>query len=91
MLGELALGNLKSRREILRLVRDLPRAAVATDVETMAFIEEHLLYGTGIGFVDAQLLASTRLTPGARLWSTDKKLVAAAVRLNVAVATGGRH
>jgi hypothetical protein len=32
VLGELACGNLKNRREVLRLLSDLPSALVATDL-----------------------------------------------------------
>lgn len=79
--GELSLGNLTRRTEILGLLSSLPQAVVATDVEVMTFIDHHQLSGLGIGYVDAHLLASTRLSGGARLWTRDKRLRAAAVRL----------
>lgn len=47
-------------------------------------IERNSLYGTGIGYVDAQLLAATRLTPGTALWSRDRRLALAAERLGCA-------
>jgi hypothetical protein len=37
-----------------------------------------------IGYVDAHLLAGVRLTPGASLWTHDKRLQTAAAHLNVA-------
>jgi hypothetical protein len=46
-------------------------------------IVQHALYDTGIGCVDAHLLAATRLTPGSMLWTFDKRLQAAADRLGV--------
>ncbi len=84
--GELALGRLSARAEILKLLGDLPQAAVATPAEVLAFIEQHELYGVGvgIGYVDAQLLAATRLTADARLWTHDRRLSAVAARLRVA-------
>lgn len=85
VVGELALGNLSRRHEIVRLLHDLPQATVATDDEVMALIDRHRLYGLGIGYVDAQLLASTRLTADAALWSADRRLAAAAGRLRCAV------
>src|SRR5687767_10403990 len=66
--GELALGSLRERDEILRLLEALPQAQVATHAELLAFIGDHELYGRGIGYVDAQLLAATMLT-AAVLWT----------------------
>jgi hypothetical protein len=47
-------------------------------------IEAEALYGAGIGYVDAQLLAASRLTPDARLWTDDARLSSVAARLGVA-------
>lgn len=82
--GELALGSLKNRAEVLRLLGDMPQAVVATDTEVLSLIERSNLYGLGIGYVDTQLLAATRLTIGATLWTRDKRLAVAAERLGVA-------
>lgn len=79
--GELALGNLRNRGEVLGLLRGLPQAVVADDDEVLRLVERESLHGTGIGYVDAQLLAASRLTSGTRLWSRDKRLRAAAARL----------
>jgi hypothetical protein len=57
---------------------------VARHDEVMIFIERHKLANTGVGYVDANLLASTALTPGAALWARDKTLRAAAARCGVA-------
>jgi len=85
VIGELALGHLSQRREIIRLLTSLPQATVATTGETLALIERHQLYGLGIGYVDAQLLAATKLTSDAALWTNDKRLLAAAIRLGCAI------
>ena len=84
--GELALGSLRGRDEILRLLDELPQAQVATPAELLAFIGHHELHGLGIGYVDAQLLAATMLT-GAHLWTRDRRLRAAAGDLGVAHAS----
>jgi predicted nucleic acid-binding protein len=84
VIGELALGHLRNRAEILRLLGDLPTATIATTVEVLAFIERHELFGVGIGYVDAHLLAATKLTDDARLWTRDRRLGAASERLGVA-------
>ena len=85
VVGELALGHLSQRQEILGLLNSLPQAVVATPAEILTFIEHHELRGLGIGYVDAQLLAATQLTPDAGLWTNDKRLAAAAARLGLVV------
>jgi predicted nucleic acid-binding protein len=82
--GELALGSLSQRDMILSALKDLPQACVATDDEVLRFIGHHMLFGIGIGYVDAHLLASVRLTPGAALWTRDKRLLAASIKLGIA-------
>jgi hypothetical protein len=52
--------------------------------EVMAFIEREKLYGLGCGLVDITLLASTLITPGAELWTLDKRLTGLAGRFDVA-------
>lgn len=59
------------------------RAVLASDGEVLGFIELTALHGTGVGYVDAQLLASTRLTPGARLWTQERRLASVARRLQI--------
>lgn len=81
VVGELALGRLSRRAEILGLLSSLPHAPVATPREVLTLVEHHRLDGIGIGYVDAQLLAATRLEPGTRLWTNDQRLAAAAQRL----------
>ena len=83
VVGELALGNLRQRNIVLSSLRDLPHAVSASNEEVFDFIERHALAGLGIGFVDAHLLASARLT-SASLWTRDKRLNAAAVKLGLA-------
>ncbi len=85
VIGEIAMGQLTRRREVIGLMRGLPQAVVATADELLTFVDQHQLYGSGIGYVDAQLLASTRLTADARLWTGDRRLAAAARRLDCAV------
>jgi predicted nucleic acid-binding protein len=84
VIGEIALGQLKQRELVLRTLYELPQTTVATDSEVHAFIESEALFGFGIGYVDAHLLASVRLTSGASLWTRDKKLAEVAERLKLA-------
>lgn len=82
--GELALGTLAQRHVVLELLANLPQATTASDPEVMTLIETRQLFGRGIGFVDAHLLAATMLTDGSRLWTADQRLAAAAADLGVA-------
>jgi predicted nucleic acid-binding protein len=82
IVGELACGNLKARKEILSLLRALPCAPVVSQEELLYFIEERHLVGMGIGFVDAHLLASANLM-GVSVWSLDRRLHRAAAKLDI--------
>jgi len=83
VIGEIALGHLKQRELVLRTLYELPQTTAATDSEVHAFIESEALFGFGIGYVDAHLLASVRLTSGVSLWTRDKKLAGIAERLKL--------
>jgi predicted nucleic acid-binding protein len=84
VIGELALGNLRQRKLILEDLSNLPQTSVATETETLNFIDRHALFGMGIGYVDAHLLAATKLGNGMSLWTRDKRLSGVADRLNLA-------
>lgn len=83
--GELALGNLPQRQNILGLLDNLPQAPVAFADEINPFIETHKLFGLGIGLIDVHLLASTQLAVNAKLWTRDKRLLGVAARFNLAL------
>jgi predicted nucleic acid-binding protein len=85
IIGEIALGNLVDRQQVLGLLSGLPSAVVATPAEVQGFIERHQLFGLGIGYVDVGLLAATTLTADARLWTRDRRLGEAAHDLHVAL------
>lgn len=74
VIGEIACGNLKNRREVLGLLAELPSAPVATNSEAMELLERRELMGRGIGFVDVHLLASAALAARATLWTRDRRL-----------------
>jgi hypothetical protein len=84
VIGELALGNLRNRDAVLGALQDLPQAGVATDSEVLGFIGGKGLFGLGIGYMDAHLLAAVLLTPGSKLWTRDKRLLAATAQLGIA-------
>ena len=85
VVGELACGTPPEPR--LRTLGDielLPAARQATWADMRTLIERERLYGIGCSLVDIALLASTLVTPGARLWTLDRRLDGLARRLGVA-------
>jgi len=82
---ELACGTSPAPRvQTLNNISLLQSCNQANMREVMTFIEREKLYGLGCGLVDMALLASTLITPGAQLWTLDKRLVSLAERLGVA-------
>jgi predicted nucleic acid-binding protein len=82
--GEIALGNLHRRDTLLDVLSELPQASIATNNEVLRFINRHALFGRGIGYVDAHLLASVQLEARAELWTRDKRLHGVAEMLGLA-------
>ena len=89
--GEIALGHLSRRSEIIGLLNNLPQATSATEFEVVTLIDTHQLFGLGIGYIDAHLLAATMLTADARLWTRDKRLAAVATRHGLALGNRQAH
>jgi len=83
VLGELALGVISVRDLALSYLSQLPRPAIATTDEVLGLIDRAGLHGSGIGYVDAHLLASALLTPDAQIWTRDGRLAGVAERMNV--------
>jgi predicted nucleic acid-binding protein len=85
VVGEIACGTLPAPRSQtlgdLGLLRMVQPASLR---ETMDFIERESIYGMGCGLVDIVLLASVLISPGATLWTLDKRLAALAARFGVA-------
>jgi predicted nucleic acid-binding protein len=84
VIGELALGNLRRRDQFLGDLTRIRQPRVASFDEVMLLIEQGPLYGTGLGWVDANLLATTLATPGLKLLTRDRRMGLVAERLNVA-------
>ncbi|WP_085315518.1 type II toxin-antitoxin system VapC family toxin [Derxia lacustris] len=83
VLGELACGTPPRRVQTLADLGDLRQAQQASLGEVIAFVEREQLYGLGCGLVDLTLLASTLITPGAELWTLDRRLAGLASRFGV--------
>lgn len=74
ILGELTLGNLKDRSKTLDLLGRMTRCTEARPEEVFHLIETSKLHGKGIGWVDANLIASALLSK-ADILTLDKKLM----------------
>jgi predicted nucleic acid-binding protein len=83
IIGELSLGSFSNRSEILRLLGQLPQAVHAGHEEVMHCVQKNQLARSGIGWIDAHLIASALLA-GARLLTADKALLKVARRLGIA-------
>lgn len=83
VLGELACGSLKNRKEILDCLTGLQAVPPARDAEVLGFIEREGLYGVGLGWVDVHLLAACKLA-NIPLWTRDKRLKKQAEELGLA-------
>ncbi len=82
VLGEIALGKLHKRNQLLSVLSQLESATVATEQDVISAISSLSLDGAGIGYVDAHLLVSAKLD-GVKLWTRDKRLAAQAERLGI--------
>lgn len=88
VIGELALCHLRRRETIVSSLQSLPSAVAATEAEVLHFIDRHRLHGSGVGYIDAHLLAAITLTPGSLLWTRDRILFRLADRLGLAADPG---
>nr|MBF0682045.1 PIN domain-containing protein [Pseudomonas sp.] len=83
IIAEIACGTPPDRATTLSSLGLLQQAQQASIPEVIRFIDREKLYGLGCGIVDMVLLASTLVTPGAQLWTLDKRLAALANRFSV--------
>ncbi|CAE6865742.1 Ribonuclease VapC32 [Paraburkholderia aspalathi] len=85
VIGEIACGTPPAPRiQALASIGLLQPCNQASLNEVMEFIEREKLYGLGCGLVDMSLLASTLITPGAELWTLDRRLADLAGRFGIA-------
>jgi predicted nucleic acid-binding protein len=82
---ELALGSIKERSAFLDSLAQLRSVPLASHAEVRTLVESNRLWGRGLSAIDVQLLASVLIEGVALLWSRDKRLLAAAGDVGVAV------
>lgn len=81
---ELACGTPPApRTQTLADIGALPPVRQASLGEVRQLIERENLYGKGCGVVDLVLLASALITPGAKLWTLDRRLAQLAQSFSV--------
>jgi predicted nucleic acid-binding protein len=84
VIGEIALGSVRNRAQIITSLSSFYRPVFPTDDEVLDVVIKHELGGSGLGWVDAHLLTATLLTVDAVLWTRDKRLRQVAETLGVA-------
>ena len=83
VIGELSMGTLRTRDRTLWDLTRLGRPQLATDMETRHMVEANRLWGRGIGWNDAKILASV-VIGNCLLWTGDRRLAECAAEMGVA-------
>jgi predicted nucleic acid-binding protein len=81
--GELLIGDIGGRTDLLADYEQMHQAPVVPHAEVVAFVRNRRMHGRGIGWIDAHLLASA-LVGHLKLWTTDPRLATLARELAVA-------
>ncbi|AMK78539.1 MULTISPECIES: type II toxin-antitoxin system VapC family toxin [Methylomonas] len=88
IIAELACGTPPApRTQTLNNLRQLKVCNQASLQEMEEFIEREALFGLDCELIDLQVLASVLITPGAKLWTLNKRLAKLAERFGVAYPT----
>jgi predicted nucleic acid-binding protein len=82
VIGELAMGFLKQRATFLGLLDRLPASPLVSQQDVRTLVERRALHGTGLGWLDAHLLAAAVINH-MQLWTLDRRLADAANDLGV--------
>ncbi|MGD1024634.1 MAG: type II toxin-antitoxin system VapC family toxin [Candidatus Sulfotelmatobacter sp.] len=83
IIAELALGSLRERAKTLALLDLLPQVRMPQLAEARLMIEARRLYSSGIGLIDAHLIASILIDSSTLLWTRDKPLRKVAEALGI--------
>ena len=86
IVAELACGILPDRQQTLAEFDRLMTLPIISTADVRFMIEERSLFSKGIGFVDAQLIASCLAAPGTQIWTHDKALARVAHSLSLSAA-----
>lgn len=88
VLGELLCGRIPDRARVVAEWLELPVEEPRPHADIFDLIEARGIAGSGVGFVDAHLLGSVLDSPGAKLWTRDRRLLRVAERLGIAFEAG---
>ncbi len=80
VIGELAMGNLRDRHRTVTALTNMASVPIVEERAWLSFVEQADLGGSGLGFVDAHLLAAATLGD-ILLWTRDRRLSDRAERL----------
>ena len=80
--GELLIGDKGGRKRLLTDYEQMHQAPVVPHSDVVAFVRDRRLYGRGIGWIDAHLLASA-LVGRLKLWTIDPALATLAKELRI--------
>jgi len=83
VIGEILIGSVRHRDRLESRLNALIQTKIVSDMEVNFFVRTHEIFGRGIGFIDAHLLVSAKLT-GVSLMTRDKRLHAVATELGLA-------
>ena len=81
--GELLIGDSGARKQLLNSYDLIHRVPAIGQADVATFVRSHKLYGRGIGWIDAHLLASA-LVADTSLWTADEHLARLAGELGIA-------
>ena len=81
--GELLIGDVGGRKQLLTDYEQMHRAPIVTHGDVVAFVRDRRLHGRGVGWIDAHLLAAA-LVGRLKLWTADPRLGNLANELGVA-------
>jgi len=87
--GELLIGDPGGRAAMLDSYQLMPRIADVSHKEVVEFVRANQLYGRGIGWIDAHLLASC-LVADVSLWTADDRLARVANELGISYQPANR-
>lgn len=81
--GELLIGDKGERKQLLAGYEQMHQAPMVSHGEVVVFVRGRRLYGRGIGWIDAHLLASA-LVGRLKLWTADPRLAILAQEFGIA-------
>jgi predicted nucleic acid-binding protein len=89
VMGELAMGSIADRKLRLRLWAMMPTVPIVPLEAVLELVEGRHLYSSGIGYMDASLLASSLATRDALLRTRDGKLLGLARKFGISADLDG--